>query len=270
MTDSIVTGRLAYPSASGGVVAYYAHPETGQPWPALILGTHFVGIDGHMEDVARRLAREGYFALLPDIYCHDPEWNTVLKMEDLEETTDVRRTRNIEEGLKLIPEERRAKVRHAVEWLENRDKSTWLPDLVDAVPYLQSRPDVRADAVGAFGFCMGGGLVNQLAATGADLAAAVVYYGASPKAETVPNIRCPVIGHYGADDDHITAKVPAYVEAMQKAGKNFTHYIYEGAPHAFNNDTRPESSYRPEASRIAWERTLAFLERHLKRVGVTP
>src|SRR5690606_21631275 len=128
------------------------------------------------------------------------------------------------------------------------DKSTYVPDLQAAVDYLKTRSDVRPEAIGSIGWCMGGGLSGALAASGADLAAAVIYYGPIPDLDKVGNIKCPVQGHYGGDDAPITSRVPEFEAAMKAAGKYLETYIYEGAPHAFTNDHRV--TYREEPTRI--------------------
>jgi carboxymethylenebutenolidase len=141
-----------------------------------------------------------------------------------------------------------------------------VPDLRAAVDYLKGRSDVRANAIGSIGYCMGGGLSGQLATSGADIAAAVINYGPIPPLDEVPNVRCAVMGHYGGEDTGITSRVPELEEAMKRHGKDFTAHVYEGAPHAFFNDERP--SYRAEAAALTWERTLDFFRRHLKGAAV--
>jgi carboxymethylenebutenolidase len=119
-----------------------------------------------------------------------------------------------------------------------------VPFLEATLAYLQGRPDVIASAIGSIGFCMGGRLSATLATSGAELAAAAVFYGPNPPLKDVPNVRCPVQGHYGGDDPSVTLKVPDLDAAMKAAGKEFSYYVYEGAPHAFHNDTCPD--YHPE------------------------
>ena len=108
---------------------------------------------------------------------------------------------------------------------------------------------------------MGGTYAGLLACRERKLAAAVVFYSMPVPAEDVPGLDYPLLGLYGAEDPRITGGVPAMAEAMRKAGKDFEHHIYAGAPHGFFNDTRP--SYRVEAARDAWARCLAFFGRWL-------
>ena len=114
---------------------------------------------------------------------------------------------------------------------------------------------------------MGGGLVGQLVASYVNIAAGVIFYGPPPPLDKVGNVRCPVQGHYGGDGG-ITNNVPAFEEAMRAAGKDFAAFVYEGAPHAFNNDQRP--SFHGESAKVAWGRTLEFFQEHLKGAPVVP
>ena len=139
-------------------------------------------------------------------------------------------------------------------------RDSHVQDLEAAVAFMRAREDAAPDAV-SVGFCMGGGLSLELAAGRADLSAAVCFYGRSPAREQAELISCPVLGIYGAEDERVTSQVPDFAEMMRELGKPFEHHVYEGAPHAFFNDTRP--SYRAGASRDAWARTLSFFAEHL-------
>jgi carboxymethylenebutenolidase len=263
MAESVQTERLTYPATDGDLRAYLARPSGGEPWPAIIVIQEVFGLVDHIEDVARRFAAEGYLALAPDLYTHDKVRPT-LDDEDIVAAFPFRG--RADQIAVEVPAEKQEGVRRALDWLTNRNLSTYVPDLRAAVDYLRSRPDVRSSAIGAVGFCMGGGLVGQLVASGADVAAGVIFYGPPPPLDRVGNVRCPVQGHYGGEDPGITNNVPAFEEAMRSAGKDFTAYVYDGAPHAFNNDQRP--SYHAEAAKVAWERTLDFFQRHLKGAPV--
>jgi carboxymethylenebutenolidase len=130
-----------------------------------------------------------------------------------------------------------------------------------AIAYLKSRAD-STGKVGAVGFCWGGGAVNALAVNDPDLAAGVAYYGAQPKAEDVPKIKAALLLQYGGLDQRINAGIPAFETALKQAGKDYQIYVYEGANHAFNNDTNV-ARYDKEAATLAWQRTLDFLKKHL-------
>ncbi len=132
-----------------------------------------------------------------------------------------------------------------------------LDDLSAGLDYLKSRDDVNPDRLGAIGFCFGGGLTWRLITKRTDIKAAVPFYGPNPPLEDVPKIKAAVLGIYGASDARITGGVPDLEAALKKAGVTYEVKIYEGANHAFHNDTGP--NYNPDAAKDAWERTLAWL-----------
>jgi len=264
MHESLYTESVTYPSAAGMVRGYLAAPDGAGPFPALIVIHEWTGLIPYVEDVTRRLARQGYLALAPDLYSEDPV-RAELSLDDMETATELGHAPDVEAFLETLPEERRGGVRRAHEWRQARTGARYIPDLQATLAYLQKRPDVVSGRVGTIGFCMGGRLAGTLATTGADLAAAVIFYGPIPSLDGVPSVRCPMEGHYGGDDPSVTRRVPELEAAMKAAGKPFTAYVYEGAPHGFHNDTRP--SYTPAAAELSWQRALAFVDRHV-RAGV--
>jgi carboxymethylenebutenolidase len=113
------------------------------------------------------------------------------------------------------------------------------------------------------GFCYGGGVVNFLATRlGDDLSAAVCFYGSAPAAEDVPKIKAPLMVHSAEHDDRINASWPEFEQALKAANVKYERFIYPGTQHGFNNDTTPR--YDANAAKLAWGRTLAFFEKHLR------
>jgi carboxymethylenebutenolidase len=112
------------------------------------------------------------------------------------------------------------------------------------------------------GFCWGGALANQSAVNSATVDAVVPFYGRQPASSDVSKIRAPLLLHYAGLDERINAGIPEYEQALKDAGVDYTIYMYEGANHAFHNDTS-EARYDPEAAQLAWSRTIEFLKRHL-------
>ena len=141
------------------------------------------------------------------------------------------------------------------------DPTQTVANEVAAVAFLKGHDAVNRK-VGAVGFCWGGGAVNDLAVASPDLDAGVAYYGRQPKAEDVPKIEAPLLLHYAGEDTRINAGIDAYRAALEAAGKEFTIHIYEGAQHAFNNDTS-EARYNKAAADLAWSRTMAFFKEKL-------
>jgi carboxymethylenebutenolidase len=227
MSDSdLITGFINYPGATGNVRAFMARPKTEKKYPAVIVIHENRGLQPHIMDVNRRMAREGFLSLAPDAL--SPFGGTP-------EDEDITRALQLNRELDYV---------QAVK------------NFVAAVKYLETHPLSNGN-VGCTGFCWGGAMTNQVAVNAPSLKAAVPYYGSVPLPEQVPEIQAAVMAHYASDDDRINKGIPAFEEALKKAGKDYRIYIYEGTQHAFNNDTNADR-YHPEAARLAWERTVAF------------
>ena len=224
------TGRITYPGATGDITAYLARPNGAAKLPAVIVIHENRGLNPHIEDVARRAALEGFLALAPDLL--SPLGGTPTNQDT------------------------------ARDMIGKLDGKQTVQNLVAAITFLESHPHGNG-RVGAIGFCWGGGMVGELAVNAPDLDAAVVYYGRQPKAAEVEKIKAPLLLHYAGMDARINEGIPAFEEALKKANKKYTVYIYEGAQHAFNNDTS-EARYNKQAAEQAWSRTIAFLKEHLQ------
>lgn len=188
------------------------------------------GLNAHIEDVARRAALAGYLAIAPDAL--SPFGGTPA---------------NEDEGRAMF-----AKL----------DAQQNLTNFIKAFDYLKSRKDCNGK-LGCVGFCWGGALANQLAVNVPDLKAAVAFYGRQPEAADVPKIKGAVQLHYGGLDERVNAGIPAYEGALKKANVPYELYIYEGANHAFHNDTSA-ARYNEAAAKLAWKRTLDFYAKYLK------
>ena len=255
-----------------GVDAYVAKPAGEGLYPAVIVVSEIWGLVDHIRDVARRFAHEGYLALAPDLYTG--EFKTAMSPANIMAGMTFLRTAppeiqrdpsKLEGRLGERTPEEQAAIRTLMRVMSPAERERFAWDLVGAVAYLRSRPDVRKDRIASLGFCMGGGLTARLATLTPDLRAAVIFYGENPPLESVRAIRCPVLGLYGGEDARITDLVPDFVRTMEREGKDFDHHIYEGAKHAFFNDTGP--NYHPEAARDAWNRVTAFLAQELQSSG---
>jgi carboxymethylenebutenolidase len=213
-----------------GLKGYLVKPkDAAGKLPTVIVIHENRGLNPHIKDVTRRMAAEGFIALGVDYL--SPMGGT---------PTDEDKGREMIGQLKQ-------------------------PDVIAygkaAVAYLKGRPDSNGK-VGAIGFCWGGGAVNNLAVNEPNLNAGVAYYGGQPKPEDVPKINAAMMMHYGGLDERINAGIPAYEAALKQAGKTYEIYVYEGANHAFNNDTNA-ARYDKEASDLAWRRTVEFLKKNL-------
>lgn len=217
------------PEGYGTMRGYLAMPATARgKLPGVLVIHENRGLNPHIEDIARRLALEGFLAFAPDAltplggYPGDED-----KARELFAKLDQKKTAR---------------------------------DFLAAASFLQAQPACTGK-IGAIGFCWGGGMVNMLATRLPDLAAAVPFYGPQPAAAEVAKIRAPLLIHYADHDERINAGWPAYEAALQAAGVAYTMYRYKGTQHGFNNDTTPR--YDEAAANLAWSRTTGFLHRQL-------
>ncbi len=217
------------PEGQGTISGLLARPAGVEgPLPAVLVVHENRGLNPYIEDVVRRLAKAGYIALGPD----------GLSPQGGYPGTD-------EQGREM---------QSAI------DGAKLMADFFAAYEYLRDRDDTTK--IGAVGFCYGGGVVNALAVAYPDLAAAVPFYGRQPSAEDVAKIEAPLLIHYGGLDERINAGWPDFEAALKANDKDYQAYIYEGANHGFHNDTTPR--YDEAAATLAWDRTIAFFDEHLK------
>lgn len=226
--SQLITERAVYPGVEGGTLTgYLARPAGEGRWPGMVIIQEWWGLNEHIKDVARRFAREGFVALAPDLY-----HGVVVSEPD--------------EARKLVME---------------LDMDEAVREIQQAVAFLGAQDYVADAQVGIVGFCMGGRLVLQTARVEDQLGAAVAFYGSPLTPQEATEVKSPVLGLYGAQDHIPVLDVRAMHEAFDRAGVDNELHIYEGAGHAFFNDTR--SSYRPEAAADAWPRTLTWFREHL-------
>ncbi|MXQ11050.1 dienelactone hydrolase family protein [Microvirga makkahensis] len=228
--DPRITAQTVDIPGAQGLEGYLVKPKDASgKLPAVLVIHENRGLNPHIRDVTRRMATEGFLALGLDYL--SPMGGTPAD-ED--------------KGREMIGQLKQ-------------------PDVIAygkaAVAYLKAHSEGNGK-VGAIGFCWGGAAVNNLATNEPDLSAGVAYYGGQPKAEDVPKIRAALMLHYGGLDDRINAGIPAYEAALKQAGKTYELYVYEGANHAFNNDTNA-ARYDKDAADLAWSRTVDFLKKHL-------
>jgi len=254
----------------GDFAGYAARPERAATGlPGVVVIQEIWGVDGHIEELTRRLAGAGYAALAPDLFAEHgerPELLTRPRVAEVQAFMDklppagwvdpaVRAAALAE---RPAAEATRIEASHRALFAGLGNLDRFVPALRAAVHYLGAEaPASSGQKVACVGFCMGGGLSALLACDEPELAGAAIFYGSAPPLERVARIQCPVAGFYGGLDQRVNAGLPAFAQAMTAAGKRFDYQIYEGAPHAFFNDTRP--SYHVQAARDAYARLLTFL-----------
>jgi carboxymethylenebutenolidase len=226
------TVTVESPQGNGKITGHLAMPAkpAAKKLPVILVVHENRGLNPYIEDVTRRLATEGFIAFAPDGL-----------------TTVGGYPGDEDKGRELF-----TKV----------DGEKMTKDFEAAARWLKARPD-STGKLGVVGFCFGGKIANTLAVRlGADLQAAVPFYGSQPAAGDVPMIQAPLLIHDASLDERIVAGWPAYEKALKENKKKFTHYTYEGAQHGFHNDTTPR--YDEKAAKLAWSRTLEFFKKNLK------
>ena len=228
--SGIRTASITFPVNGQEGMGYLAQPDDGAPHPGVVVIQEWWGLDGHIRDVAERVAREGFVALAVDLYhgkfATEPDEARKLAM--------------------------------------NMNRERAVKDCIGAVNHLKSIVEVAPKRVGCVGFCMGGSMTLALAAATADVAAAAPFYpGGQPGADDIAKIEAQLFCAFGAEDQGIPLeKVRAFEQTLAEKKRRAVVKVYDGAPHSFFNDTKP--SYRPAAARDAWERTLDLFRRTLR------
>jgi carboxymethylenebutenolidase len=226
------------PQGNGSIKGYLVRPvsadtraETAAKLPGIIVVHENRGLNPHIEDIARRFALANFMAFAPD-------------------------------GLTSVggfpgDDYKGGQMFNKVDGKKMRE------DFVAAAMWLKARPDCTGK-IGATGFCYGGGIANALAARlGADIAAAVPFYGSVPAKEEIPRIKAAILVHHGELDTRLAPAWPAYDAALKEAKVTHEGYIYPGAVHGFHCDATPERYNKPAAD-LAWQRTIDWFNRYVR------
>jgi carboxymethylenebutenolidase len=232
-TDArLVVSTLAYdsPQGYGKASGYLVRPAKARAdMPAILVVHENRGLNPHIEDIARRLALEGYLVFAPD---------ALFSLGGYPGDEDKAR-----------------------ELFGKLDPARIKADFLAAAPLLKTQAGTNG-RVGAVGFCLGGGVVNFLATQWPDLNAAVPFYGVAPALADVARIRAPLLLHFAGNDERVNATWPAYEAALKAAHVRYEAHVYPGVEHGFNNDTTPR--FDAKAAALGWQRTLAFFAQNLK------
>ncbi|MBX3502161.1 MAG: dienelactone hydrolase family protein [Alphaproteobacteria bacterium] len=232
-TDQRIKARYvnyASPGGSSGQMRGYLVQPTGTgKFPAVLVIHENRGLNPYIEDVARRLAAEGFLALAPDGLFPVGGYPG-----------------NDDDGRALQGKLDQAKLR---------------TDMLNGARYVKAH-ELSSGKLGVTGFCWGGGTTNYLAATlGADMQAGVPFYGAAADTASVPNIKASLLIQYAENDERINGMWPAYETALKAAKVSYEMHKYPGTQHGFHNNSTPR--YNEAQAKLAWERTIAHFKKHL-------
>ena len=232
-TDTRIKAQyVSYPSpggSSGQMRGYLVQPAGSGPFPAVLVIHENRGLNPYIEDVARRVAVEGFVALAPDGLFPVGGYPG-----------------NDDDGRTLQAKLDQAKLR---------------TDMLNSARFLKTHP-LSTGKLGVTGFCWGGSTVNFLAVTlGADMQAGAPFYGAPAETAGVPKIKAPLLMHYAETDPRINEMWPAFEAVLKATGLPYQAYIYEGTQHGFHNNSTPR--YHEVSAKLAWERTVAFFRTNL-------
>lgn len=228
----ILAQYISYPSPDGHgqVRAYLVSPaKASGPLPGVVVVHENRGLNPYIEDVARRLAKDGFVALAPD------------------GLTSVGGYPGNDEQGKVLQQQ--------------VDPEKLMNDFFAAIEFLKAHDAIGGRKVGITGFCYGGGVANAAAVAYPELGAAVPFYGRQAKPEDVARIKAPLLLHYAEHDPRVNEGWPAYEAALKAQKKHYEAYIYPGANHGFHNDSTPR--YDEAAAQLAWDRTVEWFKRYL-------
>jgi carboxymethylenebutenolidase len=229
VASGLVTQLVQQTDAGGQVLmGYLSRSADAKPQPAVVVIQEWWGLNQNIKDIANRFAQAGYVAFAPDLYhgAVAAEPNDAQKL-----------------AMELV-------------------MADAVREIQGALGFLLSQSFVAGPKAGIVGFCMGGGLALQTTLVADNVGAAAVFYGRSLTPDQAALVKAPILGLYGtADQSNPINAVKTMQDALTKDGVPNEFHLYDGAPHAFFNDTQP--SYRAAAAADAWQQTLAWFHRYL-------
>ena len=232
-TQDILTREANYKGPACEIKAFIAEPAGAGACPAVIVIQEWWGLNDHIRDVARRFAREGYFAIAPDLYSR--QGNKVASEPNL-----------------------------AAQLMGGLKTEDGIDDLKATLQWMRAQKQTQQSRIGVIGFCMGGSYALLLPCESKEISAAAPFYGEIPSAEKIRNLGCPIFYAYGENDGWIQrVDVDRLAGDFKKSDKQGEVKVYQGCSHGFFNDTRADV-YAPAEAKHAWDRTLKLFNANLR------
>ena len=229
--EDLMMEDISYASKNCTMKGYLVMPKNAKGKLGAVLVVHENrGLTPHIKDVTRRIAKAGFIALGIDAL--SPFGGTPAKEDD---------------GRAMFPK---------------LDPAQNIENIKSGLDYLRALKNSN-QKTGCVGFCWGGAIANAMAVSDSLLNAAVPYYGRQAAAVDVPKIKAKLMLQYAGMDERVNEGIPAYEAALKENKIDYKLYIYEGAQHAFNNDSSP-ARYNAEVAKLAWDRTITFFKEELK------
>ena len=240
-SEGLTAGEVKIPVSDGTIPGYRAMPASGGPFPTILVVHEIFGVHEHIQDLCRRLAKAGYFAVAPALFAREGDVTSLTSQDQIMAV------------VASVPDRQVAS------------------DLDATAAWAGSTGKAVTQRLAITGFCWGGREVWLYAAHNRNLKAAAAWYGVLdwPKSDRAPNnpidivgdIDVPVIGLYGGADKGIPVDhIYALRDALKAVGKNCEFIVYPDTPHGFNADYR--ASYRPDQAKDAWKHMLDWFKSH--------
>ncbi|MGE3076433.1 MAG: dienelactone hydrolase family protein [Dehalococcoidia bacterium] len=227
--DTVQTSDVNFRGPGSDLLGYLAKPPGSGPYPGIVVIHENRGLNDHIKDVTRRYANEGFIALAVDLASRAGG-----SKPDASANTGVLGSANI---------------------------ADLIADMKAYVEHLKGTDGVKTGGVGVTGFCFGGGYTWDTVVEASDVKAAAPYYGTCRQVDRLKTTKTAVLAIYGGNDTRITGEADKVRAALQESGAPFDIQVYQGANHAFFNDTG--SNYNEAAAKDAWSRTLAWFRQYV-------
>jgi len=221
-------------AGADSVRAWIVHPERKAKAPVVVVIHEIYGLSPWVRSIADQLAADGFIAIAPDLLT----------------------SKNLPNPMDSVPANLATAAVRALDPADVHRQISAVASYAMALPSAEKR-------YGIVGYCWGGAVSFEHAVRSPGLGASVVYYGTSPRSETLGSVQAPVLGLYGGNDARVNATIAPADSTMRALGKTYTYHVYEGAGHGFLRQQSGQNGANLAATQQAWPATIAWFRRHL-------